>query len=89
MYKYGVYKFFIVVVILLCRILPVFSQILPQIINPSPDPRPYCRDSVRVAPEINISDLTINNLDEGIKISIINYSEDEDVLVFDKVAGLN
>lgn len=65
------------------------SQITPpQIINPFPEPRNYCHDSVFVAPEINIRNIVINERSEGMKVSIINFRQGEDVLEYIRVSGL-
>ena len=61
----------------------VFAQV-PQIINPDNDTLHYCNDSVLISPEILISDIDINEDSEGMKISVVNYKRDEDILVYDE-----
>ncbi len=59
----------------------------PRIINTDYDTIKYCSDSVRVAPNISIRNIKIDEAKEGMKISIANYKRNEDFLVWDKVDG--
>ncbi len=65
----------------------VFGQ--PSIKNPVSVPITYCSDSVAVAPNISIQNISIDQESEGMKISIANYVEQQDQLVFDRVGNFN
>lgn len=78
-------------VLLTLNTIPIYAQfsLVPQIINPSTDTLRYCSDSILVVPNIFIQNIEINEANEGMKISIANYKRGEDILVYDKVPGLN
>ncbi len=63
------------------------DTIPPQIINPDTSVIHYCSDSVKIIPNISISNVTFDNNSEGMKISIANYKNDEDILVWKAHAG--
>jgi len=66
------------------------DTIPPQIINPDEDKViSYCVDTVAVSPNITIQCLKIDEPAEGMKISIANYKNDEDILVWDEVHGFD
>lgn len=60
----------------------------PQIINPDSIPLKYCNDSVPVAHKITVQNTVIDEQDEGMKVSIVNYKKDEDLLVYENVSEL-
>lgn len=62
------------------------DTIPPRIENPDTVPILYCADSVAVAPRISIQNIKIDEPDEGMKVSIVNYQRGEDLLVWDEVA---
>lgn len=61
---------------------------IPQIINPDTLPVNYCSDSVLVSPRITVQNIAIDEASEGMKVSVVNYSRGEDVLVYDRIDGL-
>ena len=89
MIRAGFVQFLLIFSSLLGGISPVVSQITPpRIINPNSDTIKFCSDSVLIAPEISIENIVINDISEGLKISVLNYKVGEDTLVFDKVSNL-
>ncbi len=67
-----------------CFANSVFAQtVVPQIENLKPDTLYYCDTLVAVAPEISIRNIVVDDPEEGIKISIVNYQKGEDLLVYD------
>ncbi len=89
MLKIGYKNFLLVVLILLSRKYPGFSQEIPQIINPPATPIVYCTDSVFIAPEITVRNFIFDEQNEGMKISVMNYRVDEDILHYIPINGLN
>jgi len=68
----------------------LFAQTqVPVIENPNQQPVQYCSDPVAVASAISIENIKIDENTEGMKISISNYINGEDVLVFDNVGSFN
>lgn len=59
-------------------VVPLIENIDTSVVN-------YCNDSVLVAPQIFIVNVNINEVSEGMKISVVNYQKDEDILVYDKM----
>lgn len=76
--------FLITLIFVFWNINVVFSQITlpPQIENLNSDTVLYCSDSVLVAPEISIKNIGIDEPSEGMKISIANYKNGEDILTY-------
>jgi len=62
----------------------IFAQ-YPQIVNPVSAPVMYCSSPVLIAGEITIQNIKIAKSDDGLKISIDNYKEGEDSLVWKAV----
>jgi PKD repeat protein len=63
----------------------VFSReqnLIPRIANAGSDTVYYCGKPVVVFPYIEIQNITIDNPDDGIKISIANYNEGGDTLYY-------
>lgn len=53
---------------------------VPRIVNLSGGMLQFCRDSVFIMPQISIQNVEIDEASEGMKISVINYRKDEDML---------
>ena len=66
----------------------VFSQsTVPfKIINPDKSQVTYCKDPVLIAPNISVQNTQINESSEGMKISIVNYIQGEDILIYDELS---
>jgi len=60
---------------------------VPEFVNTNSEPILYCSDPVAVAPNISIQNIQIDEADEGVKISISNYIEGEDVLEYDTLGA--
>ncbi len=76
--------FFEAFILGVCLANPVFAQsVVPRIENLNPDTIYFCNDLAAVAPEISIKDILVDDPNEGIKISIINYQKGEDLLVYE------
>ena len=73
-----------------CGINSAFSQNSqpPEIKNTATEPIKYCSDSVFVASEVTIQNLSVTDSSGGIKISVINYNKEEDTLGYIPVSGM-
>lgn len=58
---------------------------IPRIENLGDPSVLYCSDSVPVMPQISIRNLLIDDNSEGMKISITNYKQGEDILIWDEL----
>ena len=67
----------------------VLGQNVPVIENLQTDPVQYCYDPVAVAPAISIQNIQVDEENEGMKVSIIDYIKGEDLLVYDVVSGFS
>jgi len=61
----------------------------PIIENPNTEAVQYCSDPVAVAAEISITNIQVDEDNEGMKISISNYIQGEDILEWDEVGSFN
>lgn len=83
-------RFLLVLFLLNAVIGPTVAQnSVLRIVNPRSDTLLYCSDSVAVAPEITIENIVVDKNTDGMKVSIVNYKQGEDRLVYDTVTNLN
>lgn len=68
---------------------PVHPQeTIPEIINPETEPLLFCGDSVFILPEITLKNFLFDEPGDGMKVSILNYNEQNDMLNYFPIQGL-